>query len=572
MTCIHPQHGSQLYENSLGSSELQSTDFISRLAVNMSNPRDRLSAPSLPSINSLVDTHTGDFDAYSCQFTAAPAHVTPSSGQETPFKLDDLQVYGCYPGAFTLSYPDEAVSPCGSDYFGSPASASSPSTPRFQSQHASNWDSAFGPYSPSPGYWAAEDTSVPQEPTFFNFSSVEDMSHLGQTHLQEQDPFTLTHPQTSALTFPALAMEQAGILNGTDQLDGSLSPKLKSPSGNEGCCAVCGDNASCQHYGVRTCEGCKGFFKRTVQKNSKYVCLANKDCPVDKRRRNRCQFCRFQKCLVVGMVREVVRTDSLKGRRGRLPSKPKVVQDVVTTTVSPVSMIASLVRAHIDTNPAIGKLDYSKFGETKVSPNQKVDASDIKQFYDLLTSSLEAIRKWAKSIPGFSEFCSEDQEMLLESAFIELFILRLAYRSNPEMDTLIFCNGAVLHKTQCVQGFGDWIDSILEFSRSLHRMKLDVSSCSCLAALVIITDRHGLKEPKRVEDLQNQLITCLKDHISGCGPDSLRPNYLSRLLGKLPELRTLCTQGYQRMFYLKLEDLVPPPQIVEKIFMDTLPF
>ncbi|XP_042266372.1 nuclear receptor subfamily 4 group A member 1 [Thunnus albacares] len=573
MTCIHPQHGSQPYDNSLGSSELQNTDFISRLAVDMSSPRDHLSAPSLPSISSLVGTQGGDFDAYSCQFTTTPAHITPSSGPETPFKLDDLQVYGCYPGAFTLSYPDEAVSPGGSDYFGSPASASSPSTPGFQSQHAPTWDSAFGPYSPSPGYWAAEETSVPHAPSFFTFSSgsVEDMSHLGQPHLREQDPFTLTHPHASTLTFPALAMEQACSQDGTDQLDGSLSPKLKSPNGNEGCCAVCGDNASCQHYGVRTCEGCKGFFKRTVQKNSKYVCLANKDCPVDKRRRNRCQFCRFQKCLAVGMVREVVRTDSLKGRRGRLPSKPKVVQDVATT-VSPVSMIASLVRAHIDSNPSVGKMDYSKYDETEVSPNQKEDANDIKQFYDLLTASMEVIRKWSKSIPGFSDFCSEDQELLLESAFVELFILRLAYRSNAEMDKLIFCNGAVLHKTQCVRGFGDWIDSILEFSQSLHRMKLDVSSFSCLTALVIITDRHGLKESKRVEDLQNQLITCLKDHVSGCASDSLRPNYLSRLLGKLPELRTLCTQGLQRIFYLKLEDLVPPPPIVEKIFMDTLPF
>ncbi|XP_059189367.1 nuclear receptor subfamily 4 group A member 1 [Centropristis striata] len=573
MTCIHPQHGSQLYENNLGSLEPESIDLISRLAADMSSPRDHLSAPSLPSISSLVDTHGGDIDAYSCQFTAAPAHITPSSGQETPFKLDDLQVYGCYPGAFTLNYPDEAVSPGGSDYFGSPASASSPSTPRFLSQHASNWDSAFGPYSPNPGFWAAEDTSVPQEPSFFTFGSVEDMPHLSQPHLQEQDPFTLAHPHPSAMTFPALVMEQARSLDGIDQLDGSLSPKLKSPSGNEGCCAVCGDNASCQHYGVRTCEGCKGFFKRTVQKNSKYVCLANKDCPVDKRRRNRCQFCRFQKCLVVGMVREVVRTDSLKGRRGRLPSKPKVTHDVMTTTtVSPVSMIASLVRAHIDSNPGVGKLDYSKYDEAEVSPNQKEDANDVKQFYNLLTSSMEVVRKWAQSIPGFSEFCSEDQELLLESAFVELFILRLAYRSNPEMKKLIFCNGAVLHKTQCVRGFGDWIDSILEFSHSLHRMKLDVSSFSCLTALVIITDRYGLKEPRRVEDLQNQLITCLKDHISGCGSDSLRPNYMSRLLGKLPELRTLCTQGLQRIFYLKLEDLVPPPPIVEKIFMDTLPF
>ncbi|KAA8591333.1 hypothetical protein FQN60_002276 [Etheostoma spectabile] len=471
MTCIHPQHGSQLYENSLGSSELQSTDFLSRLAVETSSPRDQFSAPSLPSISSLVDSRVADFDAYSCQFTAAPAHITPSSGQETPLKLDDLQVYGCYPGAFTLSYPDEAVSPGGSDYFGSPASTSSPSTPRFQSQHTSNsnWDSAFGPYSPSPGYWAAEDNPVPQEPSFFTFGSVEDMSHLGQPHLREQNPFTFTHPNPSALTYPNLVMEQARSLDGTEQLDGSLSPK----------------------------------------------------------------------------------TDSLKGRRGRLPSKPKVAHNM-TATVSPVSMIASLVRAHIDSNPSIGKLDYSKYDETEVSPNQKEDASDIKQFYELLTSSMEVIRKWAKSIPGFSEFCSEDQELLLESAFVELFILRLAYRSNADMDKLIFCNGAVLHKAQCVRGFGDWIDSILEFSQSLHRMRLD--------------------EPRRVEDLQNQLITCLKDHISGCGSDSLRPNYLSKLLGKLPDLRTLCTQGLQRIFYLKLEDLVPPPPIVDKIFMDTFPF
>ena len=84
------------------------------------------------------------------------------------------------------------------------------------------------------------------------------------------------------------------------------------------------------------------------------------------------------------------------------------------------------------------------------------------------------------------------------------------------------------------------------------------------------SDRHGLKEPKRVEEFQNRLITCFRDHVSNS--DSGRPNYLSRLLGKLPELRTLCTQGLQRIFYLKLEDLVPPPPIVDKIFMDTLPF
>lgn len=45
-------------------------------------------------------------------------------------------------------------------------------------------------------------------------------------------------------------------------------------------------------------------MQRTVQKKARYVCLAAKSCPVDKRRRNRCQYCRFQKCLAVGMVKE----------------------------------------------------------------------------------------------------------------------------------------------------------------------------------------------------------------------------------------------------------------------------
>ncbi|XP_029012790.1 nuclear receptor subfamily 4 group A member 1 [Betta splendens] len=570
MTCIHPQHGSQAYENSLGASELQGAGLMSRLAVDVGVPRDQLSAASQPSAASAP---FGEFDTYSCQFAATSALVPPPSAHEPALRLDDLQVYSCYPGQFMQAYPDEAMSPCGSDYFGSPASTSSPSTPGFQGQHGSTWDSAFGPYSPSPGYWATEETPVPNAPSFFTFgsASMEDMSHLGPLHSQESESFSVTHRHPPAINYSGLVMEQACLLDGTDQLEGSFSSKLKSPGANDGCCAVCGDNASCQHYGVRTCEGCKGFFKRTVQKNSKYVCLANKDCPVDKRRRNRCQFCRFQKCLAVGMVREVVRTDGLKGRRGRLPSKPKVVPDV-RPAGPPASMIASLVRAHIGSNPSVGELDYSKYDDKQIGANQKEEPGDIVQFYELLTTSMEVIRTWAKSIPGFTEFCSEDQELLLESAFVELFILRLAYRSSPETDTLVFCNGAVLHKMQCVRSFGDWISSILEFSQSLHRMRLDVSSFACLAALVIIADRHGLKEPKRVEDMQNQLIACLKDHISGCSLDAARPGYLSRVLGMLPDLRTLCTQGLQRIFYLKLENLAPPPPIVEKIFMDTLPF
>lgn len=59
-----------------------------------------------------------------------------------------------------------------------------------------------------------------------------------------------------------------------------------------------------KHYGVYSCEGCKGFFKRTIRKDLMYTCRDNKDCLIDKRQRNRCQYCRYQKCLVMGMKRE----------------------------------------------------------------------------------------------------------------------------------------------------------------------------------------------------------------------------------------------------------------------------
>ncbi|XP_053338832.1 nuclear receptor subfamily 4 group A member 1 isoform X2 [Clarias gariepinus] len=571
MTCVQSQHGVQPYESMFFGSELMNPDFTSRLTMDVSEQREQLSTSSLPSITSLVGGYGGEFDAYSCQLATATASACTSatSGQDS-FKLEDLQVYGCYPGTFTLSYMDDAVStPGGSNCFGSPVSAPSPSTPGFQS--APSWDGAYGSCSPDAGCWGSEKTPLPQASTFFTFGplSGEDMSPLGQMqqhHLSEQDPFS----RGLQNNFSPLRMDHSSR-DSSILVDNPLSPKIKSPTGNEGCCAVCGDNASCQHYGVRTCEGCKGFFKRTVQKNAKYVCLANKDCPVDKRRRNRCQFCRFQKCLAVGMVKEVVRTDSLKGRRGRLPSKPKAVTESAPAVPSG-NIIASLVNAHMDSNPAIAKLDYSKYQQTVPNVSENEEADDIQQFYDLLTESMCVIRKWAESIPGFTSFSKEDQDLLFESAFVELFILRLAYRSQPKTDKLIFCNGVVLHRTQCVRGFGEWIDSIMEFSQSLHRLNLDVASFCCLATLVIMADRHGLKEPKRVEDFQNHLITSLKDHVATSISEAARPNYLSRLLGKLPELRTLCTQGFHRIFYLKLEDLVPPPPIVEKIFMDTLPF
>lgn len=69
-------------------------------------------------------------------------------------------------------------------------------------------------------------------------------------------------------------------------------------------CRICGDRASGRHYGVPSCDGCRGFFKRSVRGNASYKCKYLNVCVVDIKRRNQCQYCRFQKCLAAGMKKD----------------------------------------------------------------------------------------------------------------------------------------------------------------------------------------------------------------------------------------------------------------------------
>ncbi|XP_017774948.1 PREDICTED: nuclear hormone receptor FTZ-F1 [Nicrophorus vespilloides] len=97
----------------------------------------------------------------------------------------------------------------------------------------------------------------------------------------------------------------------------SASDPLDTKDGIEELCPVCGDKVSGYHYGLLTCESCKGFFKRTVQNKKVYTCVAERSCHIDKTQRKRCPFCRFQKCLEVGMKLEAVRADRMRGGRNK---------------------------------------------------------------------------------------------------------------------------------------------------------------------------------------------------------------------------------------------------------------
>ncbi|XP_067095721.1 nuclear receptor subfamily 2 group C member 2 [Osmerus mordax] len=98
-------------------------------------------------------------------------------------------------------------------------------------------------------------------------------------------------------------------------MDAASVERLLGQSGDVGrpqpveYCVVCGDKASGRHYGAVSCEGCKGFFKRSVRKNLTYSCRSNQDCIINKHHRNRCQFCRLRKCLEMGMKMDSVQSE-----------------------------------------------------------------------------------------------------------------------------------------------------------------------------------------------------------------------------------------------------------------------
>merc|ERR1711976_314363 len=109
-------------------------------------------------------------------------------------------------------------------------------------------------------------------------------------------------------------------------------------TGNGLVCAVCGDTASGYHYNALSCEGCKGFFRRTVQRlNDEKIngtsstssqqfleCKYSGNCEIDIFMRRKCPACRLKKCRSVGMLEECLLTavQCQSKRRRRMEEKP----------------------------------------------------------------------------------------------------------------------------------------------------------------------------------------------------------------------------------------------------------
>ncbi|XP_041343596.1 nuclear receptor subfamily 1 group I member 2-like [Pyrgilauda ruficollis] len=132
-------------------------------------------------------------------------------------------------------------------------------------------------------------------------------------------------------------------------------PGDTEPDGDK-VCAVCGDRANGYHFHVMSCEGCKGFFRRSIIKGVRFTCPLARRCPVTKAKRRQCQACRLQKCLDVGMRRDMIMSEEalrrrreLRGQRGQpggQRGQPGGQQGQEGLTAEQQELIALLIGAH----------------------------------------------------------------------------------------------------------------------------------------------------------------------------------------------------------------------------------
>ncbi|XP_023177715.1 protein ultraspiracle [Drosophila hydei] len=392
-------------------------------------------------------------------------------------------------------------------------------------------------------------------------------------------------------------------------------------SGSKHLCSICGDRASGKHYGVYSCEGCKGFFKRTVRKDLTYACRENRNCIIDKRQRNRCQYCRYQKCLTCGMKREAVQEERQRGARastGRLSvgggatgsgigvgggpgsGANSASDDFKPNSVSRDFTIERLLDAEQRAEAQSGDraLAFLRVGpNSTVQPDYKGAVSALCQ---VVNKQLYQMVEYARLMPHFAQLPLDDQVILLKAAWNELLIANVAWCSIESLDEaiagvghdsgferrspvmqpqqLFLSQSFSYHRNSAIKaGVHAIFDRILsELSVKMKRLNLDRRELSCLKAIILYNpDIRGIKNREDIELCREKVYACLDEHcrLEHPGDDGR----FAQLLLRLPALRSISLKCLDHLFFFRIIsdrpldelfieqlELQPPPGLILK--------
>nr|XP_031838598.1 nuclear hormone receptor E75 [Nomia melanderi] len=347
-------------------------------------------------------------------------------------------------------------------------------------------------------------------------------------------------------------------------------------------CRVCGDKASGFHYGVHSCEGCKGFFRRSIQQKIQYrPCTKNQQCSILRINRNRCQYCRLKKCIAVGMSRDAVRF-------GRVPKREKArilaamqqsshsrsqEKAVAAELEDEQRLLTTVVQAHLDTcdftrdkvAPILVRAretpNYTACPPTlacPLNPNPQPLTGQqelLQDFSKRFSPAIRGVVEFAKRIPGFSLLAQDDQVTLLKAGVFEVLLVRLACMFDAQTNSMICLNGQVL-KRESIHNSSNarfLMDSMFDFAERVNSLRLSDAELGLFCSVVVIAaDRPGLRNTELVERMHNKLRNALQTVLAQNHPQ--HPDILRELLKKIPDLRTLNTLHSEKLLAFKMTE------------------
>ncbi|VDM97332.1 unnamed protein product [Thelazia callipaeda] len=389
----------------------------------------------------------------------------------------------------------------------------------------------------------------------------------------------------------------------------------------EGMCMVCGDRSAGKHYGVMACYGCKGFFRRTIRSGQSYTCRFLQKCSIDKDQRNACRFCRFQRCLEVGMEPDAIRPDrDIIGKQKNPRRKKLQREDSLLPSPGADShcsqqedaLLTYLLDTEIQAMSAMKRLSMTPIGIARVKVDPDLELMGIFQNKGILDNDRfdicyeagrtatvdqlsQAVRRYISaaidwidalfSLVNLSD-CNE-KVFVLKSSFAAFCAFSQAARtaqttSNP--DLLCLCNRTVIprqtprHLLENNFLSNSMTSRILdELTQPIRKLLLNEPEIVALTALVVLdADAPGLSsETSQVlgalrDRVQHALFQMIRDRVgSSEQPISAAISRFGNILLLLPPLAKissiLCENvQFARMFGCQTID----PLLIE-IFVDS---
>ncbi|XP_038115906.1 protein ultraspiracle homolog [Culex quinquefasciatus] len=335
-------------------------------------------------------------------------------------------------------------------------------------------------------------------------------------------------------------------------------------SGSKHLCSICGDRASGKHYGVYSCEGCKGFFKRTVRKDLSYACREDKNCTIDKRQRNRCQYCRYQKCLACGMKREAVQEERQRSSKFSIKSEEinstSSVRDVTIERIHEAEQLS-------EQKSGDNAIPYLRVGSNSMIPPEYKGA--VSHLCQMVNKQIFQLIDFARRMPNFTNLHRDDQVMLLRCGWNEMLIAAVAWRSMEYIETerspdgsrvtirqpQLMCLGPnfTLHRNSAQQaGVDTLFDRILcELGIKMKRLDVTRAELGVLKAIILFNpDIRGLKCQKEIDHMREKIYGCLDEYCKQQHPSE--DGRFAQLLLRLPALRSISLKCLDHLNFIRL--------------------